>query len=654
MENALSSPSARQCCTVRATPGALPHIRKNALGQSEYMIFPSAEVVGTPLILNDRSPNSRSYLDTSSNPRFSSSQQECSPHERSAPQRKQTAALPARTPESLCDIPQPEGPDGSCANEQQSGSTTCRGCMSSRNCPSSSADCKVRPSVRRGRLRSDELPGRTSLDPPPVANCFSHEVLEQWNTPSSCPSRRRFSRRSPCSRSKSVSPPRMSPCTTVASVIIGKTVPVDAPTASGALLVSPVSTHQQCCRRPSFGSTGVSCRDEKDEETSVFYECGNTGVACNERSSPGIHEDGCDSFQDCDNLTAVASSSSPLQSPSGVSAPDSLHVSLYARTHVRPSVPASSVRTEERTSLFATPGGDLPPKSSRRRSSSSCKRQGGEESSFAGQSEASASVPLSSPQGGLCSRVSSQLSQDVSSSSTLRCPPSTSPPSCTPIAPASPCPCSPSSSSTSCSSRAVEVSPLPPLFHAVSVHASPPVPEAPVDSGRDALVYPSYSRASTTSLASSVSAHPPPALDAGALEPTETDVAVDTLNIVSFNAGLLEYRLCGIQIYQNPPFTRRRLSHIPGKSKPRGLSKKQSRKNTCSFLCFLECCPAVPLHRRPRPVGSSISSFCMSSWGCIDLRLNTRVHIPVCVCKIRTECCTCVSGHAVFGMKVST
>lgn len=39
---------------------------------------------------------------------------------------------------------------------------------------------------------------------------------------------------------------------------------------------------------------------------------------------------------------------------------------------------------------------------------------------------------------------------------------------------------------------------------------------------------------------------------------------LDELSLLSFNAGLLEYKLCGLRVYQNPPFTQRRLHHIPG------------------------------------------------------------------------------------------
>ncbi|KAL8437792.1 hypothetical protein ACSSS7_000673 [Eimeria intestinalis] len=48
--------------------------------------------------------------------------------------------------------------------------------------------------------------------------------------------------------------------------------------------------------------------------------------------------------------------------------------------------------------------------------------------------------------------------------------------------------------------------------------------------------------------------------------PKEDAVAperLDELSLLSFNAGLLEYKLCGLRVYQNPPFTQRRLHHIP-------------------------------------------------------------------------------------------
>ncbi|CDJ42675.1 endonuclease/exonuclease/phosphatase domain-containing protein, putative [Eimeria tenella] len=42
-----------------------------------------------------------------------------------------------------------------------------------------------------------------------------------------------------------------------------------------------------------------------------------------------------------------------------------------------------------------------------------------------------------------------------------------------------------------------------------------------------------------------------------------TQTRLDELSLLSFNAGLLEYKLCGLRVYQNPPFTQRRLHHIP-------------------------------------------------------------------------------------------
>ncbi|PFH37276.1 hypothetical protein BESB_037340 [Besnoitia besnoiti] len=149
----------------------------------------------------------------------------------------------------------------------------------------------------------------------------------------------------------------------------------------------------------------------------------------------------------------------------------------------------------------------------------------------------------------------------------------------TPVASSSPSPsrrassssfssCSPSSVSAASASRSPvlpRLAPPPglrPCFFETAVHATASPPEAPVDAGRDALLYPSYSRASTSSIGSG--GHPSPLHSpGGALEPPADGARVDTLNIVSFNAGLLEYRLCGLQIYQNPPFTRRRLTHIP-------------------------------------------------------------------------------------------
>eukprot|EP00917_Polyrhabdina_sp_WS-2016_P015962 GHVP01034596.1.p1 GENE.GHVP01034596.1~~GHVP01034596.1.p1 ORF type:complete len:558 (-),score=94.50 GHVP01034596.1:513-2186(-) len=37
----------------------------------------------------------------------------------------------------------------------------------------------------------------------------------------------------------------------------------------------------------------------------------------------------------------------------------------------------------------------------------------------------------------------------------------------------------------------------------------------------------------------------------------------DKITIITFNAGLLEYRLCGATWYSNPPFARQRLAHLP-------------------------------------------------------------------------------------------
>lgn len=48
-------------------------------------------------------------------------------------------------------------------------------------------------------------------------------------------------------------------------------------------------------------------------------------------------------------------------------------------------------------------------------------------------------------------------------------------------------------------------------------------------------------------------------------EDRTTQTRLDELSLLSFNAGLLEYKLCGLRVYQNPPFTQRRLHHIPGK-----------------------------------------------------------------------------------------
>lgn len=50
-------------------------------------------------------------------------------------------------------------------------------------------------------------------------------------------------------------------------------------------------------------------------------------------------------------------------------------------------------------------------------------------------------------------------------------------------------------------------------------------------------------------------------------EDRRVSARLDELSLLSFNAGLLEYKLCGIRVYQNPPFTQRRLHHIPCKVK---------------------------------------------------------------------------------------
>eukprot|EP00923_Selenidium_pygospionis_P024073 GHVN01041803.1.p1 GENE.GHVN01041803.1~~GHVN01041803.1.p1 ORF type:complete len:126 (+),score=24.83 GHVN01041803.1:415-792(+) len=41
--------------------------------------------------------------------------------------------------------------------------------------------------------------------------------------------------------------------------------------------------------------------------------------------------------------------------------------------------------------------------------------------------------------------------------------------------------------------------------------------------------------------------------------------SIDRMSLVTWNAGLLDYRLCGCTLYQNPPFTELRLAHIPRK-----------------------------------------------------------------------------------------
>eukprot|EP00914_Ancora_sagittata_P014884 GHVO01029231.1.p1 GENE.GHVO01029231.1~~GHVO01029231.1.p1 ORF type:complete len:629 (+),score=97.78 GHVO01029231.1:876-2762(+) len=38
---------------------------------------------------------------------------------------------------------------------------------------------------------------------------------------------------------------------------------------------------------------------------------------------------------------------------------------------------------------------------------------------------------------------------------------------------------------------------------------------------------------------------------------------IDRLTLLTFNAGLLEYKLCGINMYANPPFAKHRVLHIP-------------------------------------------------------------------------------------------
>lgn len=44
-----------------------------------------------------------------------------------------------------------------------------------------------------------------------------------------------------------------------------------------------------------------------------------------------------------------------------------------------------------------------------------------------------------------------------------------------------------------------------------------------------------------------------------------SDGRLNELTVLSFNAGLLEYKLCGMRVYSNPPFTQRRLVHMPRK-----------------------------------------------------------------------------------------
>ncbi|KAK6588069.1 sphingomyelinase C precursor [Cryptosporidium xiaoi] len=43
----------------------------------------------------------------------------------------------------------------------------------------------------------------------------------------------------------------------------------------------------------------------------------------------------------------------------------------------------------------------------------------------------------------------------------------------------------------------------------------------------------------------------------------EEDGLPDQISFLTFNAGLLEYRLCGVKLYQNPPYTAHRLLQIP-------------------------------------------------------------------------------------------
>ncbi|KEP66859.1 UNVERIFIED_CONTAM: endonuclease/exonuclease/phosphatase family protein [Hammondia hammondi] len=147
-------------------------------------------------------------------------------------------------------------------------------------------------------------------------------------------------------------------------------------------------------------------------------------------------------------------------------------------------------------------------------------------------------------------------------------------PSSNPVSPVSPLslPSSPSSPSPPCLARIsatpvrsslsdFAVSPTRPCFSVAPAHAVVSTPKAPVDASREALFYPSYTRRESSSTASLA---PVSRLNSVVIGEPPVDFApVDSINIVSFNAGLLEYRLCGIQIYQNPPFTRRRLSHIP-------------------------------------------------------------------------------------------
>ncbi|PHJ17726.1 endonuclease exonuclease phosphatase family protein [Cystoisospora suis] len=561
MENGVPSSSPRQCFSDHATAERVG--LRNALLQSNCTTCPSPEMVGIPSSVYDFCPASWGHLPGSPSAPSLESHDDPSWHQHSVVGYHQSSlevSSSGRTTENIYNLSSAGGRaeerDPSCsALKQKSGSVGCRGRKASRS--------NVSLSFRRGRFQSDEFPSRTSVQPRVMTASCSHESLSQSAGQASAdfpffPSLRRYSKRSSYSlRSKSLPPLRVFG----AQPDSGGACLVDNPTSHERRVVSGVCTPRQRRRRLSAGS-GFSSHVEHGEETCVFYDCGNPGVPSLQRPFSRLSEDRSD-FQECDDLLPISSSFSSVQFRSGVPTPDSFHISLHSRTDVRSFVTSSTIRTEERAELSTKLGDGLSQETSRRRGSL-CKGRRGDRSSFSRPSEACSSVPILSPQD-VCSKLSSHLKThnvSCSSSSSLRCSPYISP-ACTPIAPSSPC-VSSSSSTSCCSSRAVEVSHLPRLFHAVPVHASPPVPEAPADAGRDALVYPSYSRTSTTSLASSVSAHPPPPLDAAALEPTETDTAaVDTLNIVSFNAGLLEYRLCGLQIYQNPPFTRRRLSHIP-------------------------------------------------------------------------------------------
>ncbi|ESS36171.1 endonuclease/exonuclease/phosphatase family protein [Toxoplasma gondii VEG] len=182
-------------------------------------------------------------------------------------------------------------------------------------------------------------------------------------------------------------------------------------------------------------------------------------------------------------------------------------------------------------------------------------------------------VPPASPRAASVSFVPSFLRTNTDHwKSTLAEPPLG--PSANPVSPVPPLspPSSPSSLSPPCRARIAAtpvrsslsdfaVSPRRPCFSVAAAHAVASTPKAPVDASREALFYPSYTRRESSSTAS---LGPVSRLDSVVIGEHPVDFApVDSINIVSFNAGLLEYRLCGIQIYQNPPFTRRRLSHIP-------------------------------------------------------------------------------------------